>query len=514
MPVLDLGPTPRPSSNLTPSPQQSAVYDWVRLGSGSATVIAVAGAGKTTTLREASKLMSGSIAFAAYNKKIADQISAKLSADGSSVMAKTFHSFGFSAIKKAMPGAQMDPDKMRNILDKLLGYNEELKGAVGKLVSLAKNHCIGVDKPIDSDSPWEELCDHYDIALFDDDDKDPTEYQAELIELARQALKQSNAVAGSLFDYDDMIYLPLAQNLRVWQNDWLLVDEAQDTNPARRALARRMLKDGGRSIWVGDPHQAIYGFTGADSDALDIIAREFSCIELPLTITYRCPKKVVSFAQSWVSHIQAADTAPEGEVTKRTETEFRAVFKELKPTDVILCRNTRPIVSLAFELIRNNIACHVEGRDIGRGLISLTKRWKVSNARALGDRLQDYKEKETRKLLAKRKEREAEAVADKVETLKVIIGTLPAGASTSQLVEVIRSLFEDTPEGEKQRHLILSTIHKAKGREWPTVYLWGRNAFMPSKFAKQQWELEQEDNLIYVAVTRAQERLVEVTVDA
>ena len=34
---------------------------------------------------------------------------------------------------------------------------------------------------------------------------------------------------------------------------------------------------------------------------------------------------------------------------------------------------------------------------------------------------------------------------------------------------------------------------------------------MPSKFAWQDWELQQEENLMYVAVTRAKKRLIEVT---
>jgi ATP-dependent exoDNAse (exonuclease V) beta subunit len=58
----------------------------------------------------------------------------------------------------------------------------------------------------------------------------------------------------------------------------------------------------------------------------------------------------------------------------------------------------------------------------------------------------------------------------------------------------------------------LSTIHKAKGREWPKVFLLGRNRYMPSKYATQDWQLDQEKNLIYVAVTRAQEELIEVRV--
>lgn len=93
-------------------------------------------------------------------------------------------------------------------------------------------------------------------------------------------------------DFDDMVYLPLVFKLRLFPQDWVLIDEAQDTNPTRRALAARMLKPGGRVIAVGDPRQAIYGFTGADNDALEQIAAQFSCKRMPLTVSYRCPQAV------------------------------------------------------------------------------------------------------------------------------------------------------------------------------------------------------------------------------
>jgi superfamily I DNA/RNA helicase len=60
--------------------------------------------------------------------------------------------------------------------------------------------------------------------------------------------------------------------------------------------------------------------------------------------------------------------------------------------------------------------------------------------------------------------------------------------------------------------LTLCTIHRSKGREWQRVYLIGRNRYMPSSYARLDWELEQERNLMYVAVTRSKGELVEVRV--
>ena len=54
--------------------------------------------------------------------------------------------------------------------------------------------------------------------------------------------------------------------------------------------------------------------------------------------------------------------------------------------------------------------------------------------------------------------------------------------------------------------VILCTIHKSKGLEAKVVYI--LNEFLiPSKFAKSPSQLEQEQNLKYVARTRATEEL-------
>jgi superfamily I DNA/RNA helicase len=80
----------------------------------------------------------------------------------------------------------------------------------------------------------------------------------------------------------------------------------------------------------------------------------------------------------------------------------------------------------------------------------------------------------------------------------------------NEVKQRIETLFKDTDEGRTAHTLTLSTVHKAKGREWPTVYVLDYYKRMPSKAARLPWEREQELNLIYVAFTRAQERLVTI----
>jgi superfamily I DNA/RNA helicase len=388
-----------------------------------------------------------------------------------------------------------------------------LHSFVGSLVSLAKQTAFGVDCPSWDEGAARLLVAHHDLEekLGNEEGSDSPEDLLTLgLQWASRILTYSNRVGDTQIDFDDMIYLPLLNNTSFFQQDWVLIDEAQDTNRARRLLAHRMLRPNGRLIAVGDPRQAIYGFTGADADALDIIGREFNATWLPLTITYRCPKAVVQHAQQWVTHIEAADSAPEGMVGEVSEQEFRKLTPKI--TDAVLCRNTKPLVQLAFDLIRRSVPCHVEGRDIGRGLEVLATRWKTAHTMLdLQLKLDEYLAAERTRLLARGNDAKLHVVQDKVETLFVLMERFNSSDPLSMLTTFIRQLFKDT-DGRPAQTVTLSTVHKSKGREWDRVFLLGRNKYMPSAFAKQEWQIEQEENLIYVAVTRAMRVLIEVNV--
>jgi len=487
------------------SPQQKAVFQWVQTGRGSAFVEAVAGAGKTTTIVEACKRMTGSVAFAAYNKKIASEIEEKAIEQGlgDQVRVGTFHKFGFAAWRRVAGNVKLDPRAKTDAIALELAIPGEMTEFVAKLTSLAKNSAIGVFGRADDVAVWQAIVDHHDLA---DDLEDARDLPA-AIQYSQRALALSRDMARELIDFDDMIYMPVVTNCRVWQNDWLLVDEAQDINPARRALARKMLRPNGRAIFVGDRHQAIYGFTGADAAAVETITKDFRCQLIPLTTTYRCPKAVVDMAREYVDHIEAHPSAPEGTVSQAHEDDL--IGMNLTAEDAILCRLTRPLVSTAFKLIRAGIGCHVEGKDIGAGLMKLATRWKrIKTIDKLRDRLEQYRDAEVEKLIAKKQEVKAEAVQDRVETLLVLMD----GCGTiGDLKAKIESLFTDSEDGH-QKTLTLSTVHKSKGREWKRVFVLGFAKFMPSKMARQAWQLEQENNLIYVAFTRAKSELCIVEV--
>jgi DNA helicase-2/ATP-dependent DNA helicase PcrA len=497
------------------SPQQKAFVQEAMNGSSSIVLIAVAGAGKTTCIRAAAKLIGGSSLILAYNRKIAIEIKEKLLADGvdwKKAEATTVHAIGLRNYKKTFKAAQVDEHKMSKIVEQWLLFDQigsdlaPYTDIMLQLVSLAKQRAMGVIESIDSVDSWMDIINHFD--LLDNAPEGAANNCFAIIEIAQKLLKRSIKMTEEI-DFDDMIYMPLMHPVRFWQYDNVFVDEAQDTNAARRELVKRLVKLNGKVIAVGDPRQAIYGFTGADADSLDLIKRDFKAIEMPLTITYRCPKKVVQYAKMWVNHIEAADTAPEGNVTASTF-EQMAARADLDNNSAILCRNTKPLVQAAFNLIRRNIACKVEGRDIGGGLKKLATRWKsIKTITALENKLEEYKAKEIEKAKAKKNERKVQEIEDRIDTLKVFMDRCREEGKhdVTDVVKCIDGVFGDNVSD----CLVLSTIHKSKGREWRRVYWLDRQNTCPSRAAKQPWEIGQEFNLCYVAATRAMEELVELS---
>ncbi len=68
---------------------------------------------------------------------------------------------------------------------------------------------------------------------------------------------------------------------------------------------------------------------------------------------------------------------------------------------------------------------------------------------------------------------------------------------------------EAGPPGRDEDYLILSTIHSAKGQEWPAVYLLNAvDGCLPSDLSTgEAAQIEEERRLLYVAMTRAKEHL-------
>jgi len=470
-------------------------------------LVARAGCGKTSSILLAIDILRkhfplAEIVVCAYNKAIADEVGEKLKAAGHTnwkfIQSSTLHGLGYGLVK-FMFKPEIDDKKVKRLIERkndgvYLSYAEQ----IAALVRYAKQAGFGFfpDKQIGNAGCWYDLADHFDVNGLDDTS------EMDLIIEAAQVIYRESLAQTDVIDFDDMILFPLVKNMRVkFGKDFIFLDEAQDLSPARQALARKFLKPHtGRMILVGDPAQAIYGFSGADAEALPNMIRSLQAVELPLSVTWRCPKTVVRLAQTIVPDIQAADSAIEGYVGQ-----IGSWPQDLGPGDAILCRNTAPLVEIAYKMIRAKVPCKVEGKNIGEGLRAMTRRWKVKSIDAFLNRLEDYREREVQKAQAKDREDLIEAVEDKCATLREICSAciLESKTTTADVDQFIDNLFADGATNV----LTLATYHRSKGREWKRVILFEHNARCPSKAARQSWQIEQEHNLAYVAFTRAQEQL-------
>jgi ATP-dependent DNA helicase UvrD/PcrA len=536
---------PTVTDKIKPTAQQQALLDAVAdPNSGHLALVARAGCGKTSTILMAvdtirATLPGREVLVCAFNKAIADEVKEKLKqrghTDWRAVQASTLHGLGFGLLRSTFK-PEVDDKKVRKIVDGLTtGMNsdetrhiyEQYGQQVVALVRMAKQAGFGFfpDLPVEDAASWHRLADHFDINGLDDTS------EAEAVVAAAQRVYRLSLAQTNVVDFDDMILFPLIKNLRVkFTKDDVFLDEAQDLSRARQALARKFLGPRGRMIVVGDDRQAIYGFSGADAAALENLTKSLGARTLPLSVTWRCPRAVVKLAQTLVPDIEAAPSAPEGEVLRipaattvpasdptdpqagdghhlqTTQWYEGAKGVQLTKTDAVLCRNTAPLISLAYQLIRAKVPCKVEGRAIGDGLKALAQRWKVRTVDALTKKLDVYAERERQKALAKGNEAKAEEVTDRVGTLVEICKAVTAAGrhDVADVVAFIDDLFADGAENVT----VLATYHRSKGREWPRVFLLEHAVRCPSKAARQDWARRQEENLAYVAFTRAQKSLV------
>jgi len=491
------------------STYQKNIFDWVENGSGNLIVKAVAGSGKSTTALHSSTYMKGDVIFFAFNKKIATHLEYKLSGMGlPNARAATFHSEGLKNLIKSKGRVKVENSKVYYIVEKHC-QSEELSAArpfIQKLVGFAKEYAFGVrgQRSIDDTQAWMEIIQTQDISL----DADVDFYDA--IEIAKDVLRESNRDFRTI-DFADMIYLPLIYDIQCVQYDWVIVDEAQDTNVSRKLFIAKVLKPTGRLIAIGDENQAIYQFCGAENDSMNLIMDMFNCAELPLSVCYRCGKNIIKEAQKLQPHIEAFDGNPDGEIETIKYDEFLAKVETMNLTakDGIICRNNAPNVALAFALIRKGIGCRIEGRDIGQNLITLCNKWKrVSDLNEFTLKLSAYFEKEFEKASRVK----MQLLEDKLQTMIILIERCQSLGKNdvNSLKNLIDSMFTDNGDPKNADLVTLSSIHKAKGLEFHRCFTLGNSQLIPSKYAVTEAQLQQEENLKYIAVTRAERILVNI----
>lgn len=480
----------------TPSKYQQAIFDFILNDKGNAIVEAVAGSGKTKTIEEVIKLLNPClhICYLVFNKKNQLEAAQKLP---SHVTVSTLNAFGHKLCCRAYGSSKPDVRKTRNILMNLANYDnlskEEQKKiwkwgySIEKLVSLAKGYAWHDMSGI------EDLAGKHDIELPTNKIGQVDPQYLHLLTATFEASIKNTAIR----DFDDQIYMPVMNDFDMPFYDIVFIDECQDLNPIKIALVKKLNENGSRIIAVGDRHQAIYGFAGADVLAIQTLQNVLKAKILPLSVCYRCCKSVVDYAKQYVPQIEPFELAPVGTILTKSLTEYD---KAIRVGDYVLCRITAPLVSECLKRIREGVKAVVLGREILESLLSMLDKVVGScDIETALTRLDDYYIRESDKLKKLHADNQLILLQDKVETLRVIM------AESDDLLMVkskLNSIFSDTAAG-----ITHMTMHKAKGLEADRVYIL-KPELVPHKLATQDWQLEQENNLMYVAVTRAKMELI------
>jgi len=471
---------------------QQAIFDFIEHSTGHGIVEAVAGSGKTTTIVEAASRIEGKAIFVAFNKHIAEALQTKLPPH---VEARTLHSVGMQ-ILRSKGYAKVNNRKAANIMkydvfrwDTCSPKRKKKMWAMYrpmlKLVGLAKSQGYGPDVSVKT---MESIVDRHAIELPE------CWCWGTFTAILTCCFEKENVI-----DFDDMIWFPLVKELPFPKYDYVFVDESQDLSPAQAQFVRCLASDDGRIIAVGDTHQAIYGFRGADSEAMQRLKETLNATVLPLSICYRCGTKIVECAQNLVPHIEASPTAEDGLVTSIP----RSVFSEhVTDKDYVLCRVTAPLVEQCLNLISMGRKATVLGRDISDQLLQTIKGLKLKDSHSIDeyiDALNDWYSS-----MCLKYEHKKAALMKSMDTYDTLRAVGTGCGTVADIKTRIDNIFSKDGEG-----IIFSTIHKSKGLEADTIFILNPE-LLPHPLASQGWQQEQENNLHYVAITRAKKKLVYV----
>jgi len=364
-------------------------------------------------------------------------------------------------------------------------------------------------------------------------------------------------------DFDDDLWFSAihANELRWPKYQIVLADEVQDFNIAQQVMLSKLAEAGAKIVAVGDPHQAIYRFRGADGGAfagLSSMLKELSedkDVEKGLTANFRSRQAIIDLANEegreadHVSNLVKGRQFKEepgrlgkGQATKDEQTyddAFDTLGKEWRDMGEVrqtafLSRTNEPLLHAALRLLAKGIPFIILGTDLAKELNAhITKLSdlfflnKDADIVDLQDRMKGYNEEQQDKYAGKA------AYTGKMKMLKEIteamdaaIGQFIAEQQQGNIGEFRRWLESkfgglDIEKGGKAGRdaraeykrqvkelnpVILSTVHKSKGLQFHRVYIL-RDDMWPHPRSTREEDLEQEYNNKYIGRTRAEDEL-------
>lgn len=476
-----------------PSSFQIDIFKAITDTNNSVGVKACAGGAKTTTLIKALELIpkNKKVIFLSFSKSIVEELSKRVPKN---IEVSTLHKYGLGILFANYGKVRISEKKLFYMSLKMFEswkVNEPKFSyiyRVSRLVDFMKMHMV-----YESDNDIFEIANKHSIQIFGNE-----------ITHAKELLAKSDKASHQEIDFADMIHLPASKNIKLRKFDYVFVDESQDLSKAQREMIKKIINPiNGRLIYVGDPDQAIYLFSGSDNDSFDRMGDiKSNTIQLPLSICYRCAKSIVKEAQRFVDHIQYDENQKEGTVIS---VKAESAIDKIHGDVFVICRNTKPLVLMFYRLLNNGIKANIKGKEIGDSIIALINKTRQTTIGGLEKHLELNKIKLNKSLTEKGVNRTEfhPSMIDYVEKLEIIKILCSKMSSVLQLKKHIESIFidEDVPG------VLLMTIHKSKGLEKKKVFFLNPE-LIPSKFAITPEQIQQEWNLMYVGITRAKEELV------
>jgi DNA helicase II / ATP-dependent DNA helicase PcrA len=237
---------------------------------------------------------------------------------------------------------------------------------------------------------------------------------------------------------------------------------------------------------VGDRWQAIYAFRGAETNGVDKIKTDFNMLELPLSYSFRCPQAIVEAVHWHVPHMKWVKGGGK-----------YVALQDLDPSTIpdgatFVCRNNAPLFRAAFALLSQKRSVSVAGSDIGPRIIKLLKKIGSPNDKSedLIFKISAWKDEQLQKTNS------PATVEDTAECLRIFATW---GSTCEQAISYANYILA------QHGSIHLTTGHKAKGREWDTVYHLDKGLLKPEG---------QDFNLKYVITTRSASELYEVGTEA
>jgi superfamily I DNA/RNA helicase len=469
----------------TPTPEQLAIITAGAETQDNLIISALAGAAKTSTLVMLAEAVPVRTLCLAFNVKIAKEMKERLPAH---CEAMTLNSLGHRVWGETLGRRlSIESGKVGDIIKPMIDEldDQDMKKAAWaafsdliRAVSFGKQCGYIPDGYFNPDIRSRKF-----NALMDDQtflDHYETKLEDWEWAIIREATTRSLDMAWKgQCDYDDQVLMPTVFQSSFPRYPLVLVDEAQDLSALNHATLKKLVIK--RLVAVGDPCQAIYGFRGAHEESMALLEETFKMKKFMLSVSFRCPIKVVEHARWRAPHMQYPEWAKPGEV--RHLGHWGA--DDIPAHAAIICRNNAPLFSLAIKLLQRGRYAQLVGNDIGKGLLRVMIKFGPSSMKQkeVLERIDAWSEEK------KAKAKQKGSIEDRAECMRIFARQ---GKNLGEAIAYAEHVFSaDGP-------VKLMTGHKSKGLEFEHVFILDRELLGTEG---------QEKNLRYVMITRSQSTL-------